>query len=295
MFVGRNPFILMALSSLLFSVMSALAKHAQTAVPVIEVVFFRSLFSGLILLLLRTVRHQPGDSYWGHQRKLLLIRGLLGATSLILYFTALDGLAVADAMLLNQCAPIFTLFLARYFLREPVRRNQLFILPATIGGIAMILQPHFSQFGLYGLAGLGSAMVAAGVYICIRKMIVNEATEVIVLYFSLTASVVSFPFTMASYVSPSPLVWLELIGTAALSVAAQLPMTAAFRYDRAGRVAMGGALGPVFATAWDVLIWQRLPGGITIGGAILVLGSLVALDRLRRRESGMGIPPPALR
>jgi drug/metabolite transporter (DMT)-like permease len=280
----QNPLVLMTLSALFFSLMSWLAKVAQSELPVIEVVFFRSFIAALVLLEIRRRRIKPGDPFWGRQKRLLFIRGVLGTISLILYFYALDGLPVADAMLLNQCSPIFVLFLAGYFLAEPIRLDQLAILPVTLAGIALILEPQFAAFGVHGLAGLGSALVAAGVYVCIRKMSGSEATEVIVLYFTASASLFSLPAMLVDFVLPSPTSWLVLVGVGLLSVAAQLFMTAAFRFDRAGRVAMGGAMGPVFAALWDFIYWRRVPGWSTVLGAALILGSLMLLDLVRRRE-----------
>jgi len=280
----QNPLILMTLSAFFFSLMSWLAKVAQESLPVIEVVFFRSFFAALVLLAIRRRRKKAGEPFWGRQQRLLFIRGVLGTISLILYFYALDGLPVADAMLLNQCSPIFVLFLAYYFLAEPVRIDQVAILPVTLAGIALILEPQFAVFGVHGLAGVGSALVAAGVYVCIRKMSGSEAPEVIVLYFTASASVFSLPAMLVYFVLPAPLTWLVLVGVGLLSVVAQLFMTSAFRFDRAGRVAMGGAMGPVFAAFWDFLYWRRIPAWSTLLGAALILGSLMLLDVVRRRE-----------
>lgn len=280
----QNPLLLMTLSGFFFSLLSWLVKVAQTDLPVMEVVFFRSLFAALLLLVIRARRRNRGEPFWGVQRRLLVIRGVLGTISLILYFYALDGLPVADAMLLNQCSPVFVLFLAFFLLAEPIQRKQMFILPITLAGVALILEPQFAGFGLHGMAGLGSALVAAGVYVCIRKLISGEAAEVIVLYFAASASVFSLPAMLVDFIPPSPLLWLMLVGVGLLSVLAQLSMTSAFRFDRAGTVAMGGAVGPVFAALWDFIYWRRVPDWETVLGAALILGSLMLLDLVRRRE-----------
>lgn len=272
----------MSLAALLFSVMTALAKYAGQFMPSSQVVFFRSLFTAAVLLAWHTACCR-GKSLLGRQRRWLLLRGIFGALALLLFFYSLTGLAAADALLINQTSPVFVLLLAAPLLGEPIRRGQLLLVPVLLLGVALVLRPTFRVAGWHGLAALGSALLAACAYLCIRKITRRELAHVVVLYFAAAALVASTPLMAPGFVWPTPRLWLVLAGVGLVSVAAQLLMTVAYRHDRAGRVAMAGTLGPVFAGLWDALFWQRLPGVSTICGAVLVIGSLFVLEHMRRR------------
>lgn len=279
----QNGMLLMAFAALLFAGMSALAKLAAQQVPSSEVVFFRSLLASLILLAIHGSRRQAGP-WLGKRRGLLLLRGTFGAAGLLLYFYALDGLAVADAMLLNQCSPLFVLFLAVPFLGEKLRWVQILVVPFTAAGVLLVLRPDLDLVNPYGLAGFASAALAGSAYVCVRKLTRTEPSETIILYFAVLSTAISAPLMFADFRWPDGATWLFLAGVGLLSVGAQLLLTAAYRREKAGRVAMVGTIGPVFAGLLDLAIWNRLPDWPVLLGAFLILGSLLALHRQGRRS-----------
>lgn len=271
----------MAGAALLFSIMSALAKYATATLPSSEVVFYRGLFATIGLLVIHFVRSER-DPLLGHQRNMLALRGLFGSTALLLYFYSLSGLPVADALLLNQCSPLFVLFLAVPFLGESIRPVQYALAVVTLAGVALVIRPSLEFFNWYGLAAFGSAALAGTAYICVRKVTRREQAHVVVLYFSVMSAIAAIPIMLPGYVWPNTSCWLALAGIGLISIVAQLLLTSAYRYDLAGRVAMAGYLGPVFAALWDALFWDRLPGWMTMLGAALIIGSLILLSRRGR-------------
>ncbi len=278
--ISRNGLLLMATAALMFSIMSALAKYASVTLPSAEVVFYRSLIATLGMLMIHLLRSERGPLL-GHQHGPLVLRGLFGATALLLYFYSLSGpeLAVADALLLNQCSPLFVLFLAVPFLGESIRPIQYLLVTLAMAGALLVIRPDLEVLNWHGLAAFGSAALAGAAYVCVRKVTRREQAHVVVLYFSVISVATSIPFMLPGYVWPAGSTWLALAAIGVLSVVAQLLLTYAYRYDRAGRVAMAGYLGPVFAALWDALFWDRLPGWMTMLGAALIIGSLIMLYR----------------
>ncbi|MBN2496621.1 MAG: DMT family transporter [Deltaproteobacteria bacterium] len=283
--LARSGILLMAAAALLFSAMSALAKFCAASLPSAEVVFFRSLIATLLLLGLHRARGRARGPLLGQRanRPYLLLRGLLGAAALLLYFYALGEIAVADAMLLNQCSPLFVLLLAAALLAERIRLVELLLVPVTLLGVGLVIRPDWQLLNLPGLAAFGSAALAGGAYVCVRKVTRGEQAEVVVLYFAVLSTLASLPLMLPGFRPPDAATWLALGGVALFAVAAQLLLTAAYRYDLAGRVAAAGYLGPVFAGLWDYLFWDRLPSWTTWLGALLIIGSLVALERRAAR------------
>jgi drug/metabolite transporter (DMT)-like permease len=281
-----NGMLLMGLSALLFSGMAALAKLAAQRVPSAEVVLFRSLLGALLLVAWHLGRGGRPGELRGKQRGLLWLRGLFGGGAVLLYFYGLAGLRVADGMLLNSCAPLFVLALSAPLLGERVSRGQLPAVPLSVLGVILVLKPSLAVVNWPGVASLASAALAAGAYICVRKLARAERALVVVLYYTLASALLSAPVAAFGFTWPDGPTWLALLGVAALGVAAQLLLTAAYRHDTAGRVSMVGYLGPVFGAGWDMALWGAAPDPWSALGAALVIGSLVWIHAQGRQAPG---------
>jgi drug/metabolite transporter (DMT)-like permease len=273
----RSGLWLMALAVLLFSIMAALAKYASESVPAAEVVFFRSAINGLLILCIHYCRKKRGPLLGGN-KKLLVLRGALGAAAINLWFFALSEIPVADATLLWLVAPVFVLPIARLWLKERVSRLQAIMTPVVLAGVVLVLKPGFAMINVGGLAALGCAVFSAGSHVTIRRL-AGEDAHTVVLYFSAFATASAAPLMLPGFVWPSGAVLWVLLAIGVLSVGAQLLMTLAYHYDSAGRGVMITYTGVVFAGIWDFVFFSHLPGWMTVAGAVLIVGALLGLRR----------------
>lgn len=268
---------MMALAVLIFSFMAALAKFAAESVPAAEVVFFRSAINGLLILCIHYCRKQRGPLL-GRNKKLLVLRGVLGAVALNFWFFALSKIPVADVMLLWLVAPVFVLPIAWLWLKERVSRRQLLMIPLILAGVVLVLKPGFDMLNAGGLAALGCALFSAGSHVTIRRL-ADEDAHTVVLYFAFFATLSSAPLMIPGFVWPQGLVLWVLLLIGVLSVAAQMLLTLAYHYDSAGRVVMVTYVGVVFAGVWDFVFFAHLPEWMTVAGAVLIVGALLGLRR----------------
>jgi drug/metabolite transporter (DMT)-like permease len=285
----KNGILLMALAVFVFSFMSLLVKFAARSVPSTEVVFFRSVINAFILVGIHLASRRPARGLMGKNRPLLLLRGVLGAGAMNLFFFALKGLPVADATLLFMISPVFVLPLAAWWLAEPVRTRQLLFVPLAVVGVFLVLQPEMDVLNVPGLCAIGSALLAAGGQVCIRKL-ASEDAHVVVLHFSVITALATLPLMLPAFSWPDPITWAAIAAVGVLSVPAQMLVTLAYRYDTAGRVAFVIYLGVLFALAWDFLFFQHLPGAITLLGAVLIVGAMMGLQKGRREGGVRGLP-----
>ena len=109
--------MMMVLSALAFSAMTALVKLAGERLPSQELVVARAIVS-LVLSwsLLRSARVSP----WGEDRRWLWLRGLLGFAGLSCVYGAVTHLPLAEATVLQYLHPPITALLAGVFLKETV-------------------------------------------------------------------------------------------------------------------------------------------------------------------------------
>jgi len=277
--------LILFLAVLCFSGMSALGKIASQQVPSIEVVFFRSLVGVPIILVLALVR---GASLLGRRKGLLFVRSLSGTLAMMGFFYALSKIPVADAVLLNQTAPVFVLPMAAFYLRERVTWRHALLALVALCGAALVIKPSFDVVNVPGLVALGSAFFVAIAYVSIRKLTATEHPLTIVLWFTVLSVLITTPQTVATFVVPSFDTALALIGVGVTGALGQLLMTWAYTYGEAARLAVIGSLGAVLGAGWDLALWDHAPDLMTAAGGVLVIGASATLQVIRRTGPGEG-------
>jgi drug/metabolite transporter (DMT)-like permease len=106
----------MLMSTLAFACMNVLVRYLVRINPH-QIVFFRSagsLFFTFGFLLTNKI------PTLGNKRKLLVLRGLVGASSMTLFFMSIKYLPVGTAVSLRYIAPIFATIFAILFFKQKV-------------------------------------------------------------------------------------------------------------------------------------------------------------------------------
>ena len=120
----------MLLSTLSFAFMNAIVKYLVNF-STFQLVFFRSIGS---LLITYSFLKSQGIPQWGNQKKLLILRSLVGVTSMILFFWGLHYISMGSAVTLRYISPIFAALLAVVFLKEVIKPIQwIFFFMAFVG------------------------------------------------------------------------------------------------------------------------------------------------------------------
>lgn len=204
--------------------------------------------------------------------KLLWLRGLLGGSAALCYFTALEHTTVGKASLLNNTSPLFVAMFSSLFLKESLTWDLWLSLGIAFGGIALVIHPTAANVNLGDLLGLLSGALAAWAYISIRTLRKTDSTWAIFLFFSLGGLLCALPFSVGPWHTPTLLEAGYLGGMWVTAWVAQMVMTYSLKYVKA---AEGGILGlstGVFATLWGVAVlgepvtWNFLAGGALVCG-----------------------------
>ncbi|MBX3167577.1 MAG: DMT family transporter [Candidatus Eremiobacteraeota bacterium] len=278
----HNSGIALALgASLCFSLMNALAK--VSTLPPGEIACARGVV-GLAVVSLMLAR--KGGTFWGKRPRVLLLRGLLGGTSLFLNFTALSGLTLGDASFLAHSSSLMVVCLAHFFLGErmPPRFHFLFGL-AALGALLVIKPGAGIAHGWYALAGLGAALSAAGASLSIRNLSKDHDSHQIMFAFMAAAAVVPLPWTWSNFRVPGLWDAWGLVALSAVSYLGQYWLTLSYQHKEAAVVAMTRFAGVAFNLALGFLVWREIPDLASALGGLLILGSCIALYRWERRES----------
>ena len=141
--ISSKPSASKLISALLFAAMSALVRLLGDVTPVGQMVFFRSAFAIVPVVViyayrgeLAAVRHRAG-------RSASLGRGLLSVGGMFTNFSALTRLPLADATAISFASPLITVALAAVILKERVRIYRWTAVLVGFFGVIVMLIPHF--------------------------------------------------------------------------------------------------------------------------------------------------------
>lgn len=273
----RNGVLLAILSSLVFSIMNALVKAVSLNIPAAEVMFFRSIIgTGIIYFLMR--RKQVSFSKKGVP--MLLVRGLLGALYLFAYFYTISKIPLADASILAHLSTIFAILLSWVFLKERISKRTVYVLPLVILGVLFLIKPFsYSSYSIYALAGVASAVFAAGAATSIRYLSKEHHAYEIVFYFLAAGTLISIPLMWNSFVAPTASEFALLLCIGVVSLLGQIFLTQAFTHESVVVVEFARYIGIVFNAVWGYIFWVEVPDELTILGGILIIASCIFLSK----------------
>ncbi len=277
----------MIVASFLFACMGVCVKLAAETHSAVEITFYRSFISLLIMYGLVRLRGVPlRTEHWRWQ----ITRGVVGFSALFSYFYAITLLPLATAVTLNYTSAIF---LAIYLALAgwQTRHGMLGALGVGLLGVVLLLKPTFHADQLFGgLVGLGSGVLAGMAYFSVRELGARGEPETrTVFYFSLVSSVGAGLWLIFSDIHAVNLrSGLILLGVASFATCAQLAMTRA--YSR-GKTMMSAALAystVIFSSLFGMLIWGEVIGASSWFAIGLIILSGIAATHFSRASPAEG-------
>ena len=279
-------------ATLAFTVMATLVKLASATYPIGEVMFCRSLFALIPVLIWAGARGRlPAALFTDHFPRHFL-RSLTGAMSMFLGFTALSLLPIADATAIGYAAPLMTVVLAVIFLGEKVRIYRWSAVVVGLIGVLIILSDYVvpAASGAHERSAFGASIAIAGAFLGaaastqVRAMVRFEAAATIVVYFSLVCallSLVTIPFT--PWLVPGLVDAAMLVGAGIFGGVGQVTMTQSFRYADASLIAPFDYTSMIWALIVSLAVFGTWPSGIVLfGTAIVIAAGLFVIYREHR-------------
>ncbi len=266
---------------LCFSFLNTLARALSQQLDVYQAQFLRYLM-GLLIMLPLVWRHglqayRPVNitgQFW---------RGGVHTLGLILWFTALPKIPLADMTAIGFTGPLFIMLGAAWFLGEPMRRDRWIAALIGFSGVLVVVLPKMTgEGGWYNLVMLASAPVFAASFLITKALTRYEKPGVIVLWQSLTVTVLSLPMALPHWQSPHALQWLAFLATGVLGTLGHYCLTRAFHTADISATQSLRFLDLVWASLLGWLVFADVPSSSTWAGALVIL---LATVWIARRES----------
>jgi drug/metabolite transporter (DMT)-like permease len=295
-------------SALMFAVMSALIRSLGESVPVGQVVFFRSAFAVLPVVIIYVWRREIAAAVRTSRLSGHVGRGLIGAVGMFFNFAALARLPLAEVTAIQFASPLITVALAATLLKERVRIYRWSAVIVGFAGVLVMLTPHLEagNFARHtpvetigALLALISAFCNAGAVIQTRRLTDTETTSSIVLYFSIVCAIAGLATLPFGWTWPNTWELAALIATGVLGGLAHLLLTESYRYAATSLVAPFDYTAILWAFILGYAMFGEVPPGVVfVGAAVVVAAGLFVLWRerqlgLRRARAAEGPPSGA--
>lgn len=261
----------MLISAACFTIMNLFVKYLS-GYGSGQLVFFRAIGSLFFTMSYLSWHKIP---MLGNQKKLLILRGFVGVTSMGLFFASVNYLQIGSAVSLRYLSPIFATILAVFFLKEKVKPLQWLFFLMAFSGVLLIkgFDPNMELVGLVLI--IASAIFSGMVYVIINKIGNNDHPVVIVNYFMWISVLVGGVLSVFSWKTPQGYDWLLLLSLGVFGYFGQLFMTKAFQSQATNKIVSLKYIEVIFTMIIGSLWFKDVYPMLSIVGTILVITGLV--------------------
>lgn len=280
----------MLFASFLFALMGVVAKELSDTFSSIEVVFFRNIFGVFFILfsIYNSPLRQLGGKFF-----LLIFRGTIGFISLLFFFYNIANIPLGEAMTFSKTSTIFTALFAYFFLKEHLDLKAWFGIFLGFIGIVFITEFDGTNLEKTDYLGILSGVGAALAYTSIRELRKYYDSRAIVLSFMSVGTI--FPlilmiisefytnpnldFMLGEFVLPSSKDWIFIALLGIFSTYAQIFMTKAYSFAKAGIVATISYSNIIFSIILGFFMGDNFPSFIIVLGIILIVISGILVSK----------------
>lgn len=280
-FYGLSAYFLLA-------VMNMLAKTLAENHHIVEIAFYRNFVSALGFLGFILITRQL-HLFKTKTPKALAARSLVGTLSLVVTFYAFSLLPMAETTVLLFTTTLIIPALGFFILGERVGIHRWSaILLGFVGVICIVGFKGFTGPWIGIIAAISAALMHASLGLLLRFM-KAESPITVTFYFVFTGMILTGVFMPFIATIPTPLELGMLFCIGAAGGLAQLSFSCAFKNAPIAVVAPLNYTGLIWASGFDIFIWQSIPGWPVFAGAAIIIS---ANSYVMYRESKKSAHPP---
>lgn len=288
-----------------FVAMMACIKGAGM-LPLGQIVFFRSLFAVLPILVFLVYRKELATALHTRHPMSHVLRGIVGVIGMSASFYGLTLLPLPDAITINYAQPLFVIVFSALFLGETVRMYRWSAVIAGMIGVTIISWPKLSVLTGTGLGVneatgvitlLFAAMTSAIAMLLVRKLVETEPAATIVIWFSLLSTLFGLATWPFGWENLSMNQTILLISSGLAGGIGQLFLTESYRHADMSTIAPFEYTSMVLGIAVGYFLFSDIPTIETlVGGSIVVGAGVFIIWRehqlgLERKRARRVMPP----
>ncbi|QKO21812.1 DMT family transporter [Rhodoferax sp. BAB1] len=270
-------------AGLCFVLLNTMTRYLTTQIPPLQSQFLRYL-CGVIVLLPLVLR--SGMAAWMPQNiRGQFVRGFVHTTGLAIWFTAIPHISLADTTAIGFTTPIFIMLGAWIFLREPMRWERWLAALLGFGGVLIVVGPGLTASGgYYSLVMLSSAPMFAASFLISKALTRYESAGVIVLWQSITVTILSLPLALLNWQPVSAAQWAGYMLCGLLGSGAHYLLMRSYAVAEISATQSVKFLDLVWAALLGWLVFADVPTSHSLIGGTIIAGATLWIARREARR-----------
>ena len=276
--------LLIVIAFLCIAIMSTFGKAAAD-LPTGPLVFFQN---GISLLLFAPFILRHGTKELRTTRLgLHVVRALTGLLSQALFFIAVKNIALVDAVLLANAAPLFIPIVALLWMRIAIRPAVIASLLVGFVGVIMILKPSAELLkDPAALIAISAAAFSAVALVSVNALSSTDKSNTILFYYFFISTIATLPFTFMQWQTPQGNQWMYLLGVGVFMALGQLFIILAYKHASAAQIAPFNYSVVIFSGIIGWMVWHTaLDMTALLGIALVCAGGIASILFTAKKQS----------
>ncbi|MCR9257031.1 MAG: DMT family transporter [Alphaproteobacteria bacterium] len=268
----RGP-LLMLIAALGFAAMHGTIRHVSRDLHPFEIAFFRNFFGFIVFL---PVLYRAGFGILKTTKMPLYIgRGVLNAAAMLMFFTALSLIPLAQVTALSFTAPLFGTLGAALILGEVVRIRRWTALIIGFTGMLVIIRPGIIDVSTGALLTVISSMLWACALLMVKRLSETESSLAISAYMVIILMPITLLAAIPFWAWPTweNLFWLLLVGL--FGSISHVSLTESFKHADASAVLPLDFTKLIWASLIGYLFFMEVPDLWTLVGGVMIAGGAI--------------------
>lgn len=258
------------------AVMSAFSKGASNISPLL-LLFLQYLISFLVFV--PAVLKQGPAMLKTDRIGLHVFRSLSGSVCQLLFFIAVKSIALMDAVLLSNAAPLFIPLVVWFWSRKRVQPLVWASLFIGLIGIILIIKPNASMLqNPASLIALAAAVFSALALVATNKLSETEPPMRILFYNFGISTVLLIPVAIWNWQPLSARDWELLLGVGGFYALTQYLIILAYRQASADQISPFNYTVVIFSGLLGWIFFGNVPDWVSLAGTILIcVGGILSI------------------
>lgn len=273
-----------AAAGAIFVVLNALMRQLSLELNAFQTQFLRYLMGLIVMmpLMLRAGLASLRPVSLGGQ----FLRGAVHTLGLVVWFAAVPHITLADTTVIGFTTPIFIMLGAALFLAEPMRWSRWVAAGLGMTGVLIVVGPRLTgEGGAYLLIMLCSAPLYAVSFLLTKALTRYERPAVIVLWQSITVTLLSLPLALVGWEWPTAWQWGAFVVCGILGSGGHYCLTRSYVAVDISATQSVKFLELVWAAALGWLAFGDTLSGWTVVGGLVICASTVWIARREARAT----------
>lgn len=281
--------VLIMASAVMFAVLGLFIKILGNEYRVWDIAFYRFAGGALVLFALFG---RSAQLFRPNNPKLILVRGITGASAFLCVVFAIRLVPLSTAMVLFYSFPAFSTIFSPLLFGERIGIADILCTLIAFIGVAVILDYQMGGPLVGQIMAVIASMLAGLTISIISKLRKTHSAAIIYFYFCLIGTLITLgPFAAAPQWPQGNLEWAIIAGILFTSTAGQLLMTQGLRYCKSWEGGLLMTSEVIFITILGILILNETVGTRFYMGGALIVSSAIILHFINHDPQQRGEKP----